>query len=166
METKIKEKENKVIYKILDIATFIVFIVLMLNIIASKSDKIFELVGYRNYTVLSGSMEPEFYPGDLIAVKHKNKTDIKLGDVITYRDGDGVVITHRIIEETEEGYITKGDNNNVEDSYVVKDEDIIGEVKFSIPKVGYLLNFLSKPIVVAVVMVLLAGYIFITAKGK
>ena len=91
--------------------------------------------------------------------KHKNKTDINVNDIVTYKDNDGVVITHRVIEETPEGYITKGDNNNVEDADILTKENIIGEVKFSIPKVGYIISFLSKPIVIAVEMFLLAGII-------
>ena len=105
-------------------------------------------------------MEPKFYPGDIVITKHKNKTDIKLNDIVTYKDSKGVVITHRIIKETPEGYITKGDNNNVEDAEILTKDNIIGEVKFSIPKIGYIMNFLSKPMVVAVEMFLLAGFIF------
>lgn len=130
----------------------------------TKSDKLFEIIGYRSYTVLSGSMEPEFYPGDIAITKHKNKTEIKVNEIVTYRDNDGVIITHRIIEETSEGYITKGDNNNVEDADILTKENIIGEVKFSIPKVGYIMNFLSKPMVIAAEMFLLAGLILFLNK--
>ena len=108
----------------------------------------------------SGSMEPEFYPGDIVITKHKNKTDINLNDIVTFRNKDGVIITHRIIEETLQGYITKGDNNNVEDAEMITVNNIIGEVKFSIPKVGYIIDFLSKPMVIATEMILLAGFIF------
>ena len=144
---------------ILNIVVSILFIVLILNIMTTKSDKLFEIIGYRSYTVLSGSMEPEFYPGDMVIIKHKNKTDIKLNDIVTYKGSDGVIITHRIIKETTDGYITKGDNNNIEDTDILTPENIIGEVKFSIPKLGYLSNFLSKPIVIAVEMFLLAGFL-------
>ncbi len=160
MEDKKVEKNKINLSKIFNILIPILFIIIVLNILTSKSDKLFEMIGYRTYTVLSGSMEPEFYPGDMVVTKHKNKTDINVNDIITFRDNDGVVITHRIIEETPNGYITKGDNNNVEDKDVIKDENIIGEVKFSIPKLGYLNDFLSKPIVIAVEMILLAVFIF------
>jgi len=130
----------------------------------TKSDKLFEIIGYRSYTVLSGSMEPIFYPGDIVITKHKNKTDIKINDIVTYRDNDGVIITHRIIEATLEGYITKGDNNNVEDADILTKENIIGEVKFSIPKVRYIINFLSNPMVIAIEMFLLSGFILFLNK--
>ena len=156
-----KIEKNKIsISKILNIVVPILFIILALNLMTTKSDKLFEIIGYRTYTVLSGSMEPEFYPGDMVITKHKNKTDINLNDIVTFRDKDGVIITHRIIEETPKGYITKGDNNNVEDADIITENNIIGEVKFSIPKVGYIMDFLSKPMVIAAEMILLAGFIF------
>ena len=160
MEVNKVEKKKIDISKILNIAVPILFTILALNIMTTKSDKLFEIIGYRSYTVLSGSMEPKFYPGDIVITKHKNKTDIKVNDIVTYRDNDGVIITHRIIEETPEGYITKGDNNNVEDADILTKENIIGEVKFSIPKIGYVMDFLSKPMVIAAEMILLAVFIF------
>ena len=155
-----KIEKNKInISKILNIAFISLFIILALNIMTTKLDKLFQLIGYRSYTVLSGSMEPKFYPGDIVITKHKNKTDIKVNDIVTYKDNDGVIITHRIIKETPKGYITKGDNNNIEDVDILTKENIIGEVKFSIPKIGYVMNLLSKPIVIAIEMFLLAGFI-------
>lgn len=147
-------------FKILNITVICLVILLGLNLITTKSDKLFKLIGFRTYTVLSGSMEPAFYPGDMVITQHKDKADIKVNDIVTYRDNEGLIITHRIIEETSEGYTTKGDNNNVNDADILKKENIIGEVKFSIPKIGYVMNFLSNPKVVAIEMVLLAVFIF------
>ena len=160
MEAKRVEKKKINLSKISNIVIPMLFIVLILNLMTTKSDKLFEIIGYRSYTVLSGSMEPEFYPGDMVITQHKNKADIQINDVVTFRDNEGVIITHRIMEKTPEGYITKGDNNNVEDADILTEDNIIGEVKFSIPKIGYIMNFLSKPMVVAVEMFLLAGFIF------
>ena len=141
MEAEKVEKKKIDLSKISNIVIPMLFMVLVLNIMTTKSDKLFEIIGYRSYTVLSGSMEPEFYPGDMVITKHKSKTDIKVNDIVTYRDNDGVIITHRIMEETPEGYITKGDNNNVEDADMLTEKNIIGEV-------------------IAVEMFLLAGFIF------
>ena len=160
MQAKQVQKNKIKISTILNIVVPILLIILTLNLMTAKSNKLFEIIGYRSYTVLSGSMEPEFYPGDIVITKHKNKTDINLNDIVTFRDKDGVIITHRIIEETPQGYITKGDNNNVEDAEMITVNNIIGEVKFSIPKVGYIIDFLSKPMVIATEMILLGGFIF------
>lgn len=154
-----KEKKSKK-YNILNVIALCIFSILILNLIATKSDKLFKIIGFRTYTVLSGSMEPEFYPGDLVMTQHKDKANIKINDIVTFRDNEGIVITHRIIDETDEGYITKGDNNKVNDTDVLKEDNIIGEVKFSIPKVGYVMNLLSDPRAIAIEMILLAAFIF------
>lgn len=160
MQAEKIEKNKNNISKILNIVLPILFIILALNLMTTKSEKLFQIIGYRSYTVLSGSMEPEFYPGDMVITKHKNKIGININDIVTFRDKDGVIITHRIVKETPEGYITKGDNNNVEDSEIITKDNIIGKVQFSIPKIGYVVDFLSKPMVISAEMILLAGFIF------
>ena len=159
MEVEKVEKKKIDISKILNIVVPILFIILALNLATTKSDKLFEIIGYRTYTVLSGSMEPKFYPGDIVITQHKSKANIDVNDIVTYTDKDGVVITHRVVEKTNEGYITKGDNNNAEDTDILTEDNIIGEVKFSIPKLGYLVSLLSRPMVIAIEMFLLAGFI-------
>lgn len=157
-EAIVKNKFNKT--KIINFIVVAIFLVLGLNLLTTKSEKMFEIVGYKTYTVLSGSMEPTFKPGDLIITKNKNRCDIKVEDIATFNDAKGTVITHRIVEESNEGYVTKGDNNKVEDKDIINEENIIGKVVFHIPKLGFAINFLSNPIVVAIEMILLSLFIF------
>lgn len=91
--------------------------------------------------VVTGSMEPMIYPGDVILVK--KTTDIKevqIGDVILF-ERDQIRISHRITEIiTKDGvpnYRTRGDNNNVEDSQLVSPEQIRGEIIKVVPKIGW-----------------------------
>ncbi len=144
-----KEKISTFIYYFSIIACMI----LLLNTLSARSEAAYKLIGFRNYTVLSGSMEPEFYPGDLVVSLHKNRANIKEGDIITFRDGDEIV-THRIIDKTKDGYITKGDNNNAADSFAVSNDNIIGKVLFDIPNAGYIIQFLAKPMVIAIELML------------
>ncbi len=76
--------------------------------------------------VSSNSMKPELQTGDLILVK-KEKT-YEIGEIITYQTKDGYLITHRIIEQGKNGFITQGDANNCADELTVKQEQIIGKV--------------------------------------
>lgn len=69
------------------------------------------------YVVLSGSMEPEIPTGSVVVVDGRKK-EWNPGDVITYRRGN-MVVTHRIVEKSEEGYYTKGDANAEEDAGIV-----------------------------------------------
>lgn len=144
-----KEKISTFIYYF----SIIACIILVLNTLSARSEAAYKLIGFRSYTVLSGSMEPKFYPGDLVISLHKNRANIKEGDIITFRDDDEIV-THRIIDKTQEGYITKGDNNNTADSFVVSNDNIIGKVLFDIPNAGYIIQFLAKPMVIAIELML------------
>ncbi|MGQ3411524.1 signal peptidase I [Natrinema sp. LN54] len=69
------------------------------------------LLGY----VATGSMEPTMDAGDgFVAIPSIAAGDVEEGDVVVYqaRDlHDGGLTTHRVVGETEEGYVTKGDAN-------------------------------------------------------
>ena len=120
----------------------------------------YDVVGYRTYTILTGSMMPKINPGDVVVVKNIKRADIKEEDVITFMY-DNEVVTHRIKEVTKEGYITKGDNNNTEDVGVQSHESVIGKVQMTIPKLGYAVQFLANPMVVAAELILLGIFIII-----
>ncbi|ELC8348227.1 signal peptidase I [Clostridium perfringens] len=130
-------------------------VIILVNNFMSKSDSIFKAVGFRTYSILSGSMEPEINTGDLAIVKSIDFEDVKVGDIITFKY-EGKVVTHRVVEKNEEGFITKGDNNNANDTEIVRGEDLIGKVLFHMPFLGYVTVFLSKPIVISGLMVLIA----------
>lgn len=99
--------------------------------------------------VLSGSMEPAFYRGDLLLLTHEPKGPIRVGDIVVFKIKDREIpIVHRVLKvhEQENGYakyLTKGDNNNVDDrglyapgQYWLEREDIIGHAKGFIPYIG------------------------------
>lgn len=99
--------------------------------------------------VLSGSMSGEeeghIEIGDLVFVAEIEYSELEIGDVVTYRDGNSFT-THRIIDVGEEGFITKGDYNNTEDRHPLTEENLIGIVKARIPKVGNFALFLQTPL--------------------
>lgn len=102
-------------------------------------------VGIDVFVVLSGSMEPAIHTGSLVYVKEKE--DLKVGDIITYQISDSMSATHRIIEVIEEesgvSFKTKGDANDHEDPSLVREDDVIGSAIFSIPFLGYLMNYVQ-----------------------
>ena len=65
--------------------------------------------------VETGSMEPTIDTGDgFVAIPTELAGDIDQGDVVVFRAEEiqgGGLTTHRIVGETEEGYITQGDAN-------------------------------------------------------
>ena len=125
--------------------------VIMVNSIKNP-DKIPSFFGWKPFIVLSGSMESEIFPGDIVVVKEINTADLKKDDVIAFKSGE-IVITHRIVDIiTEDGvtkYVTKGDNNNTIDIGYVLEKNVEGIYKFKISKLGDFALFVQTPIGIA-----------------
>ena len=99
------------------------------------------IMGIRPYAVLSGSMEPAIHVGSVCMVDMNFPfKNIKVGDVISVKSGD-LAITHRVTAVTNEGLVTKGDANNVEDTGYVTVDGYFGKTLFSVPLVGYVVIF-------------------------
>ena len=101
---------------------------------------------YQVKVVLSGSMEPVIHTGSVVVIKPAPAYGV--GDVITFgRDTrNQIPVTHRIVGEVnpslnDTNFITKGDANGDADSGSVSPDEIIGKVFFTVPYVGYLLEF-------------------------
>ena len=98
--------------------------------------------GFGGAVVLSGSMESELSVGDLILVKESD--DIQVNDVVVYQSVNSLVV-HRVVDVNENMITTQGDANNVADEPV--DVSLVkGEVFFSIPGVGNIVNLLKTPV--------------------
>ena len=100
------------------------------------------LFTYQALTIGSGSMSPAIEKGDVIvlkSMKNEEARKIKKGDVLVYNH-DNKIIVHRVIKKSNNGetisFKTKGDYNNAKDSWIVKQEEVIGIVKFRIRWVG------------------------------
>lgn len=118
------------------------------------------LFGYKNYTVVSGSMEPVLSPGVFIFVEMKPYQAVKEKDLITFSSNDEIV-THRVVRKSAEGWITKGDANTIEDQGSIDQNNYIGTVKLIIPYFGHLVIFLQKPYAVAAIAALIGLYLLI-----
>jgi len=110
------------------------------------------LIGMQVFTVLSGSMEPTYHTGALLYVKDVDYTELKEGDVITFMLDDDSVAAHRIVgvvpdenDPTVIRYRTKGDANDAEDGSLVHYKNVIGTPVFSIPKLGFVANYIQNP---------------------
>ena len=116
------------------------------------------LFGYKGYTVVSGSMEPEIAVGDFIIIEMDPYEEVKKEDVITFQYNQELV-THRVIDKTAEGLVTKGDANNIQDQGFIAEESYIGTQKILIPYFGYVVTFLQKPIAFAIIIALMGVYL-------
>lgn len=140
-----------IIISILLILILPIFIINSVIIINSyiKPDKIPSFFGWKPFIVLSGSMETQINTGDLVIVKETDNNNLKEGDIVAFKT-ENVVITHRIVEKTEdEGkiqYKTKGDNNNTIDNGYITPEQIEGIYQFKISKLGNVAMFIQTPL--------------------
>ena len=131
------------------------------------------LMGYACYNVISPSMEPEYMVGDLIYVKDVDPATIKEGDVITFIVNEDLVVgTHRVVRVDAENqrFYTKGDANQIEDQNPVHFNNVIGVPQFSIPKLGYVSDFVQNPpgmyITIAVGIILILAVFLPDMIGK
>ncbi len=121
-----------------EIATYIVII--LIGIVVAQHMNV----------VVSGSMEPVMYRGDIVVVD-QNPSSVQVGDIVVYKAtwvNEDVIHRVKEIYKTSNGstyLITKGDNNPVADPYPVQYPDqVVSKVvsinnqPLIIPKIGYI----------------------------
>lgn len=157
---KEKIKPFKFIVNVVSYAIFIWLLLIGVTLLVYVADiKIRAMKGdytppaYNAYVVLTGSMVPEIMPKDVVITKRREPKDLEVGDIVTFLSSDsrlsGIIVTHRIKEvfyDSTTGkytFQTKGDANNTPDFTLAEDYNIIGEVIFKIPKVGYIQEILA-----------------------
>lgn len=91
-------------------------------------------------------MKPTLNEQDVVIVKGCKSDELKLGDIITFNRQEEI-ISHRIIdifkEENKLKIKTKGDNNEIEDNFILEEEEIIGKVCFKLKGIGKLVTFIQ-----------------------
>ena len=98
------------------------------------------------FTVATGSMEPKYKVGDILIAKEVSKTELNVGDTITYKGQEGSfegkIVTHEIVnireEDGETKITTKGIANNIEDPEISSSQ-VLGKVVYKVR----ILSFLS-----------------------
>lgn len=98
---------------------------------------------YEPIAILSNSMNPLFYKGDVVVYsKHTDKElkNIKKNTIIVYNK-EHQMIVHRVIRKYKKDgivyYITKGDANMTQDVDPVRYDDVMGTYNFHIKYIGY-----------------------------
>lgn len=141
---------KKIINHTLSTLMLLIFILLLTAVVLSKaSGGEPAFFGYQIKTVLSGSMEPGIQTGSIVALQPGGDMNrFKEGDVITFRNEENLLITHRIVEATvnsatgEAIYRTKGDNNDAPDMNPTTSANVVAAYTgFTVPYIGYAMNF-------------------------
>lgn len=92
---------------------------------------------------ISDSMVPLLPVGDLFFIVTKPFVHIHEGDIIVYQSDKSGFLVHRVITETPEGYVTKGDNSPLSDQQA--GEPLVPQNRIT----GKILTIQGKPITIA-----------------
>lgn len=154
-------KLNKIVpYICLAICTFLCFYISVEVIVAIKNDKPVSLFSYSISYVPTDSMKDEIMPGDYVLFKKTSFEQIDVEDIIVYKSKtgqmEGKYIIHRVIEEYDDYFVTKGDNNALPDDGDITSDMIVGEYVKVVKFVGFIIKHKT------VIVVLLFGTVFIT----
>lgn len=101
---------------------------------------------------MSGSMEPAIPVGAYVVVKKTEDANLKEGSIVAFLNpyDEYQTIVHRIAKIEKNGPVTaistKGDNNKNGDLFTLSGNDIIGELVFTIPYLGYIAQFIRTPL--------------------
>ena len=102
-----KIKENKFLKISLTVTrtliTMFLLILIFIIFIQRVTDNNFAIGGIRVFTVITGSMEPEYEVGDMIISKQVSPESIEIGDNVVYKglvdDFNGKIVTHKVIDK-------------------------------------------------------------------
>ena len=162
--------------KLVNVIKALVNVLMTLILIVGITFIVLYVIGIEPFVVESGSMEPTIHTGSISFVnKHVKYDSIKENDVIAFTLPTGNKATHRVIKITDEGFETKGDNNQNSDGISTTRQNYIGKNVFSIPKAGYLIKQTQTAkgkiiLITVIVIILLSGFLLgddnKTKKGK
>lgn len=108
--------------------------------------------GLAPYVVTSGSMRPTFDPGSVVLARDVPSDDLRVDDIITFQTPHGVT-THRIVQryttQSDGGealyFKTQGDANQTRDREAVDCRNVLGEVRFAVGGLGYVVQLITTP---------------------
>lgn len=115
--------------------------------------------------VTSGSMEPEISAGDILVARPVPASEIVVGDVVSMATPAlGTIVTHRVVEITDEGFILQGDANAAADPQPYPAPEQVWRLAAVVPAAGSVLLSLRNPttlISLGVVVLALLGASFL-----
>lgn len=133
------------------IVLILAFLTTLIVFSSGRNNGVANLMGFIPLTVESDSMKPTFSKNDLIVCKEVDDINsLQKGDVITFWtiiDGKKVKNTHRIVDinefESTRSFVTRGDNNNLDDTLPAYAGDVIGKwTEFKVGGIGKFFSFL------------------------
>ncbi len=141
------------IRRLLDLALILLVVAVLGLVLATNLGPRF---GHELVIIRGGSMEPAIHLGSVTLVSHVQPADLRAGDVVTLKETNGVIVSHRItrVVQLADGlyFETKGDANESVDPVLTPASQITGRVDLAIPTLGYLLYLLTVPVGVLAIL--------------
>jgi signal peptidase len=156
MKTAARSTRRLLDVALISLVLFVLGLVLAVNLGPS--------VGHQLVVIRGGSMEPAIHLGSVIEVSNVKATDLRAGDIVTLKETNDVVVTHRItrVVQLPDGlYIeTKGDANATVDPVLVPTSAVTGRVDASVPGLGYVVYLMTLPLGILAILCLAMTMLF------
>jgi len=122
----------------------ITHLVIAIVAIAALAITVSNACGIRMLAVLSDCMEPGVRAGSVVLVAPAKPASVKLDDVIVLPHSGDSPVVRRVTEIDNENqrFIVTADSDGKNDPKPVPFESVTGVVRFSVPVMGYPLNYL------------------------
>ena len=158
------------------LGTLIVIGNVYLIVVGMKDDRLHGIFGYKFLVELSDSMRDTIQTGDLVIIRDMNPKNISNNDILSFRDNNDAIITHRVISIVENNgkrlFETKGDNNDSADVELVEEKAIEGTYVCHVAHLGFVLAFLGSTagkvvsILVFLIIILITVFIYELKKSN
>ncbi|HOO26043.1 MAG TPA: signal peptidase I [Clostridiales bacterium] len=157
------KKAASLAINIISSLVFVLSLIVFLTVILNWGKGVPSFMGYSFLSVATESMDPTYPVGCVVISKKTDTAKLQVDDVISFYSDDPVIFdkpnTHRIKAIYQDGqkgtaFITKGDNNPVNDSYPVYADRVIGKVVGSIPSAGRMFDMIKKRSVLFFLLIL------------
>ena len=167
MKNRIK-KVFKIIRNVICYTVVIVLVALTVFVMISNAKK--EVPFFKGRSVMlvvTESMFPTIPGRSSILVEKVDPADIKVDDIIVFVSDDpaieGLKNTHRVIEIVgdNEEFVTKGDNNAVNDKYTAKADKVIGRFVRVLPVLTTMSRLLASGTGLFIILLIIVGMILI-----
>lgn len=168
-----------IIVKIISIILYIIIIpVIIFNFtLIIKSfiypNEVPDFLKIKTFVIVSESMEPTIMTGDAIFIKEVKQEELKVNDIISFKEKNSIINTHRIVAITNDNgitrYTTKGDNNIYEDKNKITYDEIEGKYLFKLNGFGRTIKIIQKKttlIILLIILILISSYQIRISKRK
>lgn len=150
------------IYRTVRLTTYGLAATMLTSLLVMTAGMLLHTRGERLLSVESASMVPTFWPGDALVVAPASISNLRVGEVVSYRSADNprLVVSNRLVQvDVQHGLLTTtGDARRTSDP-AFPAAALVGRVVATSPHAGFALDALRKPALTALVVGLPAATI-------